>query len=87
MELQDYLDYVKTGKKIIANSPQHLLMHELLNEAVRKADLSEVDITLFDDIFPKGMSTSYLSVTDDMAFYLINKNNILAKVNGGKLNG
>lgn len=35
MELQEYLDYVKTGKKIIANSPQHLLMHELLNEAVR----------------------------------------------------
>lgn len=63
------------------------VLDNLLNEAVRKADLSEVDITLFDDIFPKGMSTSYLSVTDDMAFYLINKNNILAKVNGGKLNG
>lgn len=63
------------------------VLDNLLNEAVRKADLSEVDITLFDDIFPKGMSTSYLSVRDDMAFYLINKNNILAKVNGGKLNG
>ena len=63
------------------------VLDNLLNETVRKADLSEVDITLFDDIFPKGMSTSYLSVRDDMAFYLINKNNILAKVNGGKLNG
>lgn len=63
------------------------VLDNLLNETVRKADLSEVDITLFDDIFPKGMSTSYLSVTDDMAFYLINKNNILAKVNGGELNG
>lgn len=63
------------------------VLDKLLNETVRKADLSEVDITLFDDIFPKGMSTSYLSVRDDMAFYLSNKNNILAKVNGGKLNG
>lgn len=63
------------------------VLNNLLNEAVRKADLSEVDITLFDDIFPKGMSTSYLSVTDDMAFYLINKNNIQTKVNGGNLNG
>ncbi len=35
MELQEYLDYVKTGKRIIANSPQHLFMHESLNNALK----------------------------------------------------
>ena len=35
MELQEYLEYVKSGKRIVADSPQHLLMHEMLQEAVK----------------------------------------------------
>ena len=35
MELEEYLDYVKSGKKIIGGSPEHLFMHEKLQEAIR----------------------------------------------------
>lgn len=35
MELKEYLDYVKTGAVIEANSPAHLLMHKLSQEALK----------------------------------------------------
>ncbi|WP_405267953.1 DapH/DapD/GlmU-related protein [Methanobrevibacter sp.] len=35
MKLEEYLKYVNSGKRIVANSPQHLLMHEMLQEALK----------------------------------------------------
>lgn len=35
MELEEYLEYVNSGKRIIANSPQHLFMHKSLNNALK----------------------------------------------------
>lgn len=35
MELEEYLEYVKTGEVIEANSPAHLLMHKLSQEALK----------------------------------------------------
>ena len=35
MELEDYLNHVNDKKRIIAGSPEHLFMHEMLNEALR----------------------------------------------------
>lgn len=35
MKLEDYLSYVKTGKRIVGGSPEHLFMHELLQEALK----------------------------------------------------
>ena len=35
MQLNEYLDYVKTGKKIIGGSPEHLFMSESLHEALK----------------------------------------------------
>ena len=35
MELNEYLEYVNSGKKIIGGSPEHLFMHEKLQEALR----------------------------------------------------
>ncbi|MBQ6512243.1 DapH/DapD/GlmU-related protein [Methanobrevibacter sp.] len=35
MELEDYLNHVNDKKRITAGSPEHLFMHEMLNEALR----------------------------------------------------
>ena len=35
MELEEYLEYVNSGKRIYADSPQHLFMHESLNNALK----------------------------------------------------
>ena len=35
MELKDYLDYVNSGKKIIAGSKEHVFMTELLHDALK----------------------------------------------------
>lgn len=35
MKLQEYLDYVNSGKKIVGNSPEHQFMTELLHDALR----------------------------------------------------
>ncbi|WP_407393681.1 sugar O-acetyltransferase [Methanobrevibacter sp.] len=35
MELEEYLDYVNSKKRIIANSKEHLFMTELLHEALK----------------------------------------------------
>ena len=35
MELEEYLEYVKTGQVIKANSPAHQLMHRLSQDAMK----------------------------------------------------
>ena len=35
MELKDYLDYVNSGKRIIAGSEEHMFMTDLLHEALK----------------------------------------------------
>lgn len=35
MELNEYLDYVNSGKRIVGGSPEHLFMTEMLNEALK----------------------------------------------------
>ncbi|OEC95149.1 MULTISPECIES: DapH/DapD/GlmU-related protein [Methanobrevibacter] len=35
MELEEYLEYVNSGKRIYAGSTQHLFMHESLNNALK----------------------------------------------------
>ena len=34
MKLEEYLEHANSGKRIVANSPQHLLMHQMLQEAL-----------------------------------------------------
>ena len=35
MDLKDYLDYVKSKKRIVAGSKEHMFMHEMLREALK----------------------------------------------------